>query len=77
MANVIVNQKIGEKRKVTPYDIFCLRKVYEIDTKPNFFYKPKFASPQYSNSFVNWLIEQFEKDNQFFDRARQKWKEKA
>ena len=73
----LANQRIGEKRKVTPYDIRCLRKVYEIDIKPNFFYKPKFASPQYSNSFINWLIEQFEKDNQFFDEARQKWREKV
>lgn len=73
----LVNQKIGEKRKVTPYYVFCLRKLHQIDTKPNFFYKSKFASPQYSDSFVNWLIEQFEKDNQFFDKARQEWKKKA
>ena len=73
----LINQRIGEKRKVTPYDTFCLRKVREIDTKPNFFYKSKFASPQYSDSFVKWLIEQFEKDNEFFDKARQEWKEKA
>ena len=74
----VVNQRLGDRRKITSHDIFCIRRVHKINsTKPAFFYKSKFATPQYSNSFVDWLIDQFEKDTSFFDKARQEWKEKA
>lgn len=70
-----VNQKLSGRKKITAYDVYCVRKVYNIDsTKTNFYYKSKFASPQYSNAFVDWLVEQYEKDPSFFDGAREKCK---
>jgi len=73
----LVNQKLGGTIKVTAYDVFCVRKVHEIDhTKPNFYYKSKFASPQYSDAFVDWLVEQYGKDNMFFVNAKEEFKKK-
>lgn len=69
-----VNQRLGSKKTITPYDIQCVRKLYKIDSRVMFYYKSKFASPQYSNAFVDWLIEQFDKDPEFFDKARQRYK---
>lgn len=69
----LVNQKLSGRKKITAYDVYCVRKVYNIDrTKPNFYYKSKFASPQYSDVFVNWLVEQYEKNPLFFKKAREK-----
>lgn len=68
----LVNQKLSGGKQITAYDIYCVRKAYKIDqTKPNFYYKSKFASPQYSDVFVNWLVEQYEKDPSFFNKARE------
>ncbi len=70
----VFNQKSGGKT-INSYDVVCVRKIYHIDDKfPDFFYKPKFASPQYSDGFVNWLSEMNKNDPRFFDNAKEKMK---
>jgi len=71
-----VNQRLSGGKKITSYDIQCVRKIYNIEDKPVFYYKSKLASPQYSNAFVNWLVEQYKKDPLFFDKARAGCKKK-
>lgn len=67
-----VNQKLNGRKRITGYDVHCVRKVYKLEeTKPQFYYKSKFASPQYSNAFVDWLVEEYKKDPSFFDRVRE------
>ncbi len=56
--------------KISAHDIHCVRKAYGVDAQPNFFYKPQFSSPQYSDAFVAWMIEQFRADAEFFQKAR-------
>jgi len=69
----IINQRLEGKKTINAYDVRCIRKVYRIDgTKPSYYYKSKFASPQYSLTFVDWLVYQFEENNSFFDDARRK-----
>jgi len=72
----IVNQRLNSMKIITTHDVLCVRKVFKIDeNNPNYYYKSKFASPQYSNTFIDWLIEQFGKDHAFFDKVRTKYKE--
>lgn len=69
----LVNQKIDSKKEITPYDVQCVRKIYKVDRSAHsFYYKSKFASPQYSDSFIEWLVEQYKKDLLFFNKARGK-----
>lgn len=71
----LVNQQLNDRKTITSHDIYCVRKIFRIDeSKINFYYKSKFASPQYSNAFIDWLVEQFSKDSAFFDKAKQKCK---
>jgi hypothetical protein len=71
----LVNQRLNGSITINPHDVLCVRKVFKIDeSKPNYYYKSKFSSPQYSNAFVDWLVEQYEKDPIFFDKAKQKYK---
>ncbi len=56
---------------VTPHDVHCVRKTHSIDTQPNFFYKPQFSSPQYSEAFAEWMVDQYRADDQFFLKARE------
>lgn len=65
-----LNQRIKNK-KVTSYDILAIRKIFSInESKPEFFHKSKFASPQYSSQFIDWLSQEVYKDPSFFDKAR-------
>lgn len=72
----LVNQRLNGRKMITPYDVLCVRTVSKIDdSKPNYYYKSKFTSPQYSGAFVDWLVEQFEKNNMFFEKSKAKYKE--
>ncbi len=72
----IVNKRLGETRKIVPYDVICVRKVHGIDAKRRYLYKRKFGSPQYSDAFVDWLVKQHEGDPSFFEKARMKARKK-
>jgi len=71
----IVNEKLKGKKKINQYDILCVRRVHSInESKPNFYYKPKYGLPQYSETFVNWLVKSYKKDPLFFDKAREEYR---
>lgn len=72
----IVNKRLGETRKIVPYDVICVRKVHGINAKRRYLYKRKFGSPQYSDAFVDWLVKQYERDPSFFVKARMKARKK-
>jgi hypothetical protein len=66
-----INKSLRGAYKVTPYDIQCVRKVHKIDaTKPQFLYKPMFASARYSHGFVEWMVAEFAANKAFFQEAR-------
>jgi hypothetical protein len=54
----------------TPYDIQLVRKQFGIDENPNFSFKGKYGTRQYSEAFVEWLADQHKNDNQFFQKVR-------
>lgn len=66
-----VSERLAGKRGVSPFEIQCVRKAHKIDeTKPQYFHRSKFTSPQYSDAFVDWIVREFDKDYEFFDKAR-------
>jgi len=69
-----VNPRITAPHAINSYDLLCVRKVHNIEPKAEFYYKSKFASPQYSGAFVDWIVEQFEKNPDFFTVAKTKCK---
>ena len=69
-----VNAKLNGLAVVNSYDIRCLVKVYGIKKRPEFHYKCcVLGSPtQYSRHFVDWIMGQYDKNNQFFVQTRRK-----
>lgn len=65
-----VNDLLPDGTEVNQYDIQAVRAAHEIDRDTNFVYQPKFGSQQYSRRFVEWVVERFEDDNDFFEDAR-------
>jgi hypothetical protein len=71
----LINQRLGGGKIINSYDVLSVRRVYEIDgTKPQYCYNPKFGSPQYSDDFINWLIQRYEEDSLFFEKAREEYR---
>ncbi len=70
-----LNERLEGKKKINAYDMLSVRTAHRIDeTKREYFYKPRFGSPQYSEAFVDWVVEQYRKDGSFFDAARRKYR---
>jgi hypothetical protein len=70
-----VNRKLPEGVEVKGYDILSVRRVHEIseERQPEFTHVPKFGSPQYSDAFVDWIVEQHASDPEFFTKAKEKY----
>jgi hypothetical protein len=64
-----VNRRAGH-HITTAFEVQCVRRVHGTDAREEFFHRPKFGSPQYSESFVTWLLTQHERDPQFFEKAK-------
>ena len=61
-----VNKRLPKNRQVTTYDMQAVRSAHEINahTSPEFCHQPRYASQQYSDALVDWIVEQYEKDDQ-------------
>jgi hypothetical protein len=68
-----VNRKIGNGTKINTHDIFCVKEKFDVlKSHPEFAYKPhRLASPQYSDAFIEWLLDQYKKNKNFFLKARE------
>ena len=67
----VVNTKLGERAKINSYDVQCIKNVFDIWDDERYCHRPKFSSPQYSEAFADWIIEQFESDPSFFISLRE------
>ena len=60
-------------RRINQFDMQAIRHVYDIDAMQEFSHKSLFGTRQYSQKFVDWLIEQATREPRFFENARQKF----
>jgi hypothetical protein len=65
----VLNRRAG-RGIATAFEVQCVRRVHHTDDRAEFFHRPKFGSPQYSESFVTWLLGQHERDPEFFEKAK-------
>jgi len=72
----IISQRIGRKIKINSYDLTVIRNLYNIDQNEKFYYRPLSGTSQYSDSFIDWVVESFNNDNNFFAKNRQNFKDR-
>ena len=65
-----VNRKLPRGVKINAHDILSVRRTHGTDANPLFFHQPRFGSPQYSDQFIAWIVEEFSRDEDFFANAR-------
>ncbi|WP_084695919.1 RNA-binding domain-containing protein [Arenimonas donghaensis] len=66
----VVNAMLPQGVDINSRDLLSVRRVYKVDADLRYFHKPKFGTPQYSDEFANWLVQQHKVDNAFFQNAR-------
>ena len=52
-----------------------IRYLFNVCENPDYYYHPSSGASQYSQKFINWVIDKFSKDNSFFEKNRKKYRE--
>ncbi|MBP9501473.1 MAG: hypothetical protein KBF17_04855 [Candidatus Promineofilum sp.] len=65
-----VNSRLNGSKIINSHHILCIRRVYDIETNPTFCYKQNYATPRYSQAFVDWILLNYGEDNGFFESAK-------
>lgn len=64
-----LDELLGPK-KISSYDIQLARRHHNVDGNPNYSYRGRFGSRQYSEAFVEFLVNQQSNDPQCFQKLR-------
>jgi hypothetical protein len=68
-----VNARIGDEL-VNSHTILSVRRVHDTDRREEFFHKPRFGSPQYSEAFIDWVVASFHADPAFFEDSKAEYR---
>jgi len=63
-------ERLGKPKAVSGHDLQCVRRAHAIDDDPNFTHQAQYLPRKYSDSFLDWLVEQVVADPLFFHNAR-------
>ena len=72
-----IARRLPEGVVFNSFDLLAVRKAHAVDDREEFTHEPKFGSRQYSQGFVNWVVQEYSKDHAFFDKARKKYRENS
>ncbi|MPY90583.1 MAG: hypothetical protein GEU99_22010 [Luteitalea sp.] len=61
-------------RAVSSHDVLCVRRIFGTDDDPTFSYKAQWSPRQYSDAFVEWIVQQYSSDPSFFEKARESYR---
>ena len=65
-----VNRLLGGGIHVSVHDILGMRRLYQMDANRSYRYKPNTGSGQYSDAFVQWIVNQLKADDNFLIQLR-------
>ena len=68
-----VNKALAGAHKITTHDILCVRRIHRVEDDPNLCFTQKYASPRYSQKFVDWVIEKYRSAPDFFAAMRHQY----
>ena len=69
----IIRSILPKGKRFNQWDILCIKKLYKVEENKDLFHKGIFSSiPQYSDKFIKWLTEEFERDQDFFRKCRRR-----
>ena len=70
-----LRQLLPGDAQVSTYDLTAVKFAHHINERPEYFHRPKFGSPQYSDCYAHWLADRHREDPGFFPKARQAYRD--
>ncbi len=71
-----VKSALGDEVTFNPHDVQCILKVHQVQKRLELYYQSevKNSPKQYSHQLVDWIVERYKQDKEFFEKTRQKSK---
>jgi len=66
-----VKKNLPDELWFNSYDVTSLWYAHDIGKHPEFYHTPKFGSTQYSDAYVEWIVNSYNNDGEFFNKARE------
>jgi hypothetical protein len=66
----ILETKLAGRKAINAHDILCIRRVYNIQKDIALCYAQNYASPRYSQAFVDWVVRKHREDGEFFETTK-------
>lgn len=72
-----VNKRMPRNVSINGYDIQSVKRSHNINetSRPDFVHLPRFGTYQYSDECVEWLVGEYQRDDEFFTKARARYYE--
>jgi hypothetical protein len=70
-------ERLDGRIAVSAHDLQCVRRTFSIDDDPTFSHQAQYSPRKYSETYVDWLIEQFTADPAFFQKARDAYRSRT
>lgn len=68
-----VNERLKPQKTITSHSVVCLVRAFNIHRDIRYCYIVSHTSPRYSDLFVDWIVEQFAANPQFFEETKLKY----
>ena len=66
-----LSERLEGRPTVSGHDLQCVRRVHKVDDDPMFSYAAQYSPRKYTETYVDWLVEQVTADPLFFQNARE------
>jgi hypothetical protein len=70
---VEVRKRLPKGTVFNQFDVQAIRKTMPDANEARFHHKPRYGSPQYSGEFADWIVDQYEREPQFFQQVRERF----
>ena len=71
-----INSTCKPRPEINKHDMTCIRNVFHlVDNRKRFYPLPGGYPGRYSQEFIDWVVGEYKKDNEFFQKTRKKYQE--
>lgn len=71
-----INKRLPDDVEINRYDVQCINAVHDMKSNSTYCHEPRYGSTQYSEAFIDWVLDRYQTDEEFFDANRGKHYEK-
>jgi len=71
----VLSKRLPNGNAPSSYDLQMLNNLYKISKKPDFCWVPRFSSKQFSDAYIDWIVQSIQEDPAFIQKSHDKFRD--